>query len=138
MTTATLNNKAYTFIGTTGDVTECGCCGRSDLKKTIVLQDNDSREFVFFGSVCGAKAQGWTVKEFTSAANAAQKAREQAAQERENTIRYAVSRHPDVIAAAAAIPMAGSGKTFAERLPFITARMEVERRVRAEIEASLG
>lgn len=138
MTTATINNKAYTFIGTTGDVTECGCCGRSDLKKTIVLQDNDSREFVFFGSVCGAKAQGWTIKEFNAAANAAQKAREQAARERRWQVDRMVQSHPDVVAAAAAIPMAGSGKTFAERLPFIKARIAVERRIRAEIEATLG
>jgi len=136
MITATA--KTYTFIGTTGDVTECGCCGRSDLKKTIVLQDNDTREYVFFGAVCGAKAQGWTVKEFNSVANQAQKERERAASERRNKITMLVQKHPDVIAAAAAIPMTGSGKSFAERLPFIKTRMQIERRVQAEIEASLG
>ena len=62
---------AYTFIGTTDEVTTCGCCGRSDLKGTIVLQAVDGGEFVFFGSTCGAKAQGWTVKDFNAAAKKA-------------------------------------------------------------------
>jgi hypothetical protein len=128
---------AYTFIGTTDEVTTCGCCGRSDLKGTVVLKDADSN-FVFFGSVCGAKAQGWTVKDFNTAAKTAQKAREQAIRQRDAQIRWAVQQHPDVVAAAAAIPMAGSGKTFAERLPFINARRAVEDRIRAEIEASIG
>jgi hypothetical protein len=62
---------AYTFIGTTDEVTTCGCCGRSDLKGTIVLQAVDGGEFVFFGSTCGEKAQGWTVKDFNAAAKQA-------------------------------------------------------------------
>jgi hypothetical protein len=128
---------AYTFVGTTDDVTTCDCCGRSDLKGTVVLRPADGGDEVFFGSVCGARAQGWTVKEFNSAAKTAQKARERAARERRNKIAWMVQQHPDVIAAAAAIPMAGSGKTFAERLPFIQARIAVENRVRIEIEAKI-
>lgn len=128
---------AYTFVGTTDDVTTCDCCGRSDLKGTIVLRPADGGDEVFFGSVCGAKAQSWTVKDFNVAARSAQKERERIARERENKISWMVRRHPEVVTAAAAIPMAGSGKVFAERLPFIQARIEVERRVRAEIEATI-
>lgn len=125
----------YTFIGTTDERTTCDCCGRSDLKKTVVLKDVEG-DFVFFGSVCGARALGWTVKDFNGAAKKADGEAKRARIERERRITWAVQRHPDVIAAAALIPMAGSGKSFAERLPFIQTRMEVEKRVRAELEAA--
>ena len=129
---------AYTFIGTTDEVTTCGCCGRSDLKGTIVLQAADGGDFVFFGSVCGARAQGWTVKDFNKAAKTAEQARKHAALMQQYEVTRRVQQHPDVIVAAAAIPMAGSGKTWAERYPFIQARIEVENRVRKEIEAALN
>lgn len=75
----------YTFIGTTDEINQCGCCGRTDLKGTKVLKDNESGEFVFYGSVCGARALGWTVKEFDKAANDAEKARVKARRDYENS-----------------------------------------------------
>jgi hypothetical protein len=126
----------YTFIGTTDERTTCDCCGRSDLKKTVVLKDVEG-DFVFFGSVCGARALGWAVKDFNGAAKKADDDAKRARREREQRITFAIQRHPDVIAAAALIPMAGSGKSFAERLPFIQARIEIESRVRKEIEAAV-
>lgn len=80
-----MTQMRYTFIGTTDEITQCGCCGRTDLKGTKVLKDNESGEFVFFGSVCGAKALGWAVKEFDKAAKDADKARAKARREYENS-----------------------------------------------------
>jgi len=80
-------SNAYTFIGTTDEVTQCGCCGRDNLKGTVVLKTSDG-DFVFFGSTCGAKALGWTVKDFNAAANNAQK-------ERINARRIAENTHPN-------------------------------------------
>ena len=48
----------YQFEAVTDEVTSCGLCGKNNLKKTIVLQDEDGT-IVFFGSVCAAKALGW-------------------------------------------------------------------------------
>lgn len=71
--------KAYRVEGTTEDMTDCMCCGRSDLKKTVILvpldaDGGDDGEPVFFGVSCGAKAARWTVKEITQRITAAEKA----------------------------------------------------------------
>jgi hypothetical protein len=78
MATATINNKIYTFIGTTDEVLQCGCCGKDNLKSTIVLRNNESGEYVFLGSVCGARAMGWVVKDVNKTAKQADKERKQA------------------------------------------------------------
>ena len=42
------------FLGTTSDITECECCGKSNLKKTVVLLiDEDVRHY---GATCAANA----------------------------------------------------------------------------------
>lgn len=69
----------FTFLGVTGAVTTCDCCGRQGLAKTIALRENSTEEILYFGSACGAKAIGWGVKEFNAAAKHAQTELEQAA-----------------------------------------------------------
>jgi hypothetical protein len=79
------------------------------LKGTKVLKDNESGEFVFFGSVCGARALGWTVKEFDKAAKDADKARR-------NAIRSAEFNHPNNKAIENLITAANNaGWNFAQR-----------------------
>ena len=64
--TTEIKTRLYTLVGITDEVTECGCCGRTGLKSTMVLRpepgtsaDEISQHFVFFGSGCGAKALTW-------------------------------------------------------------------------------
>lgn len=55
--------RAYRFLGTTDEVTTCDCCGRSDLKSTVALENTETGENVFFGVVCAARALKITAKE---------------------------------------------------------------------------
>lgn len=52
----------YRILGTSDDVTVCECCGRSDLKSTVVLAALDAGGVVaaetYYGSSCAAKAVG--------------------------------------------------------------------------------
>lgn len=45
---------AYRIIGINDEVTTCECCGRSNLKCTVVLTDGEQE--VRFGRDCAAKA----------------------------------------------------------------------------------
>lgn len=64
MTTMEATAK-YRFIGTTDECTECGLCGKMQLRSTVVLMPldedgNDEGEVVYFGSTCAAKVLGRT------------------------------------------------------------------------------
>ena len=48
---------SYTFIGTTDDTTTCDCCGKANLKKTVVLKNGEG-DVVFYGVNCAARALG--------------------------------------------------------------------------------
>lgn len=48
----------YTAVGTTDECTTCDCCGKANLKMTVVLRD-DEGDFHFFGRSCAARATGW-------------------------------------------------------------------------------
>ena len=50
----------FKILGITDDVTTCDCCGKTNLKKTVVL-DNGS-ETVFYGVDCAATALRGTKK----------------------------------------------------------------------------
>jgi predicted nucleic acid-binding Zn ribbon protein len=54
--------KAYRIKGTTDECTTCEKCGRSDLKKTIVLAildaDGNEEDYTYYGSDCAARALG--------------------------------------------------------------------------------
>lgn len=79
-------HKTFRVHGTTDDVTECGLCGREELKSTIILIELDANgndlEAHYYGSDCGAKAAGWTQKNFKAKLKAADadRQRERAAQ----------------------------------------------------------
>lgn len=47
--------KVFQVLGTTDEVTTCDCCGREDLKGTIVLKymtEERAGEIAYFGSTC--------------------------------------------------------------------------------------
>lgn len=48
--------KLKTF-GVTDQFTSCCCCGKQNLKKTVVMQDSEGN-YSFFGSTCAYKASG--------------------------------------------------------------------------------
>lgn len=99
--TIEIGAKVFRFAGVTDDVTECGCCGRQNLKRTVVLQPTDGGDAVFYGTTCAAIASGWRERDVKKAAD------EQAGEF------YAAKRrawddayysHPDVVAHRAAAP----------------------------------
>jgi hypothetical protein len=51
-------------VAVTDSVNECGCCGKTKLKRTVVLLNQDTGEFVFYGSTCAghALARSWGSK----------------------------------------------------------------------------
>lgn len=49
---------SYAAVGTTDENTTCDCCGKSNLKMTVVLKD-DEGNFHFFGRSCASRATGW-------------------------------------------------------------------------------
>ncbi|AER47602.1 hypothetical protein DS6A_48 [Mycobacterium phage DS6A] len=70
MNSATIT-PAHKFIvrGRTDEVTTCELCGREDLSHTIALEvldadGNGTGEVTYYGSECGARAAGWTAREF--------------------------------------------------------------------------
>lgn len=64
--------NAYTVNGTTDERDACDCCGKSGLKITVCLTDNESGELVWFGTTCAAKAMKITVKEVRERVSAAE------------------------------------------------------------------
>jgi hypothetical protein len=44
----------YKFCGTTDEITTCDCCGKSNLKKTVVLQ-NENGDYLYYGVDCAAR-----------------------------------------------------------------------------------
>lgn len=46
-------------LGCNDEVTDCGCCGKSGLKKTVIL-DSDETGIVRYGVDCAARAMGYT------------------------------------------------------------------------------
>lgn len=50
------------ILGFTEEITSCDCCGKQDLKGTYAM--DNAGEVLYFGSVCGQKAAGWSSDEF--------------------------------------------------------------------------
>ena len=76
--------KRYTYLGTSDEVTTCDCCGKSELKSTVAISDDEQGETLYFGSTCAAKAlkvQLADVKRGTAAADRAKEEAKRAAQE---------------------------------------------------------
>jgi hypothetical protein len=72
MTTATTMTAAsFRVLGMTDDGA-CECCGRTDLKRRVVLLRLSSDERVMFGTACAARALQTSSKHVTRAAADAQ------------------------------------------------------------------
>ncbi len=51
----------YSVKGSTGDVTDCGICGRTDLRKTVILHAmtaDDLLDVIYAGVDCAARVAG--------------------------------------------------------------------------------
>ena len=59
----------YAILGTTDERTSCDCCGKSNLKSTVALDDSDNGETVFFGVTCAARAMKIEVKAVKAGVN---------------------------------------------------------------------
>lgn len=121
--------KVFQVLGTTDEVTTCDCCGREDLKGTIVLKymtEEDAGKVVYFGSTCGARAAGWTTKELHAKAKDAQR-------EFERQVRMARWSHPAYIERQASMKSHyDNGGTFD------TAPFEEWRRLEAEERSAIA
>lgn len=56
MTTAAYSLKKIKVIGISMNVTTCECCGKTDLSKTVKIEDQESGLVMHFGTTCAAKA----------------------------------------------------------------------------------
>lgn len=56
MTNAT--RPSFKIIGITDETTVCETCGKTNLKKVVVLENLDTGEIVRYGTDCAAKAMG--------------------------------------------------------------------------------
>lgn len=52
-------------LGTDDSVTTCDCCGKSNLKSTVIIE-LDSGEIVHYGSVCAGRNTNKTAKQINS------------------------------------------------------------------------
>nr|WP_107905346.1 hypothetical protein [Streptomyces chartreusis] len=85
----------WKIMGITDEFTECGCCGRRGLKRTVALmpldaagnEDGTAEDVAYYGTSCAAAALGWTQASVTDSARAAQAERGQ----RDATARRMVS-----------------------------------------------
>jgi hypothetical protein len=55
-------------------VTTCDCCGRQNLKATVLMRNNDTSAEFFFGRTCAARNAGKTSQQITKEVRAARDA----------------------------------------------------------------
>jgi hypothetical protein len=82
----------YEYLGTTDEVTTCDCCGKTNLKNTVVIRDLDTGEDLYFGVSCAAKAlkvQVADVKKGTAEADRKRAEEERARREAEQRAEHA-------------------------------------------------
>jgi hypothetical protein len=70
--------KKYTIHGISDSHTDCECCGKAELKSTVVLKDSEGN-FGFFGKVCASKLLKISSKEVLANAKTSLKALKQLA-----------------------------------------------------------
>lgn len=61
------------IIGINDEQTSCDCCGREDLKKTVIVQFEDSDAVQRYGVVCASKMLGRSADDLRKEANKAQR-----------------------------------------------------------------
>ena len=54
--TATARTAQYEVIGTTDETTTCEFCGKTNLKKTVILRHTVSKDIDYVGSDCAIRA----------------------------------------------------------------------------------
>lgn len=54
--------KQYRVEGISEEVTTCDHCGKKNLKRTVILVDNETDDELYFGSNCAAEALKWPEK----------------------------------------------------------------------------
>lgn len=71
----------FIVLGSTDEVNTCDCCGKSNLKATWAVEMIDAPEggVLYYGSTCVTRNTGKTMKEVRSEAEAARKAKIDAA-----------------------------------------------------------
>lgn len=59
----------FEVLGISDEVTACDCCGKSNLKRTVCIQDNETGDLKHFGTTCATQpAKGFdAVKEIKDA-----------------------------------------------------------------------
>lgn len=62
-----MTNSKYIYKGVSENVTECDCCGKVDLKRTVVLFNTGLNGFEYFGTTCAKKAANWSSDDFKNA-----------------------------------------------------------------------
>ncbi|MFJ4748881.1 hypothetical protein [Streptomyces albogriseolus] len=80
-----MRTAKWAVKGIVDDFTECDCCGRRRLKRTVALmplstegnEDGTVEDVVYYGTSCAATALGWTRGKVAAAASAAQADRDQ-------------------------------------------------------------
>lgn len=64
--------KQFKILGFNDEITICDVCGKSELKGTYALENNETGDIIRAGSSCGAKLASWGLKEFTKKAKLAE------------------------------------------------------------------
>jgi hypothetical protein len=100
-----MSARKFEYLGTTDEVTTCDCCGKSNLKKTVVIRDFEGSEELYYGVTCAAKALNVGIKEVKAGTAAADKAKEEAARQvKEEADRARTERwHAHLVARAGAM-----------------------------------
>lgn len=125
MATAPAVRKVFRILGTTDACTHCELCGQDDLRSTVALESldqdgNGTGEIVYYGSTCGPKAAGWTVREFGKRLRAADRDAKDKAREAE--LAASTARHEAWQEACIAWCAAERGLVVADRSASLVAR----------------
>lgn len=116
------------LLGITDSVNECDCCGKTDLKCTVVFETSDL-QIVHYGRTCASKHYGQPTKQINNELRTiAEIARSEARAEYRN--------HPDTVALEQLIAKLNKGPklTFLERWEIVKPYSDAESKACKEIE----
>jgi Cys-tRNA synthase (O-phospho-L-seryl-tRNA:Cys-tRNA synthase) len=80
-------NQKYRIEGITDERDTCDCCGRTNLKRTVVMRHVDTHEFEYFGTTCAAHMLKIPAANVARGAKEAQRAKEDAIRKEKDRIR---------------------------------------------------
>lgn len=90
----------YKWKGISDEVLTCSACGRNDLKRTIVLE-NEYNEVDYFGCCCASKILSWsynkTIKELSKEVNKQVNIKKKEKEEVLRKAKYQYNNHPNII-----------------------------------------